>query len=95
MRKLSERLLKVEEIALSVGVSVYTINIWYKWKRSNPDNDLSKLLPDYIQEGARQTRYWKQSDVWKLLEFRKHITRGRNGVLGSITQKYTKKRRTN
>lgn len=87
----NERLLKVEEVAVTLGCAVNTINNWYMWKRVNPEHELAKLLPDYIQKGSRQTRYWKESDIWKLIEFRSKLPKGRNGVLGAITQKYLKK----
>lgn len=86
-----EKLLKAEEVALLIGSSVRSIDIWYRWKREDPDHELAKLLPDYIQEGSRQTRYWKNSDVWKLIKFKQSLPHGRNGILGKITQKYTKK----
>ena len=88
---MAERLLKIEELALLVGVSTQTINIWYRWKRQNPDNPLATLLPDYIQSGVRQTRQWKQSDVWSLVNFRNSIPKGRNGIMGEITQRQKKK----
>ena len=87
-----ERLLKVEEVAILIGSSGKTINNWYWFKRENPKNEYVKLLPDFIQYGPRQTRYWKESDVWKLLEFKKTIPQGRNGIMGSVTQKYYHKK---
>lgn len=87
---MSERLLKIEEVALMIGVSVQTINIWYRWARNNEDNEYAQLLPEYTQTGPRQTRYWTQSDVWKLIEFNKAIPRGRNGVMGDVTQRRIK-----
>ena len=86
-----ERKLKIEEVALLVGVSTQTINIWYRWKRCNLDNPLASLLPEYEQHGARQTRQWKQSDVWSLVNFRNSIPKGRNGIMGEITQRQKKK----
>ena len=87
---MAERLLKIEEVALLVGVSTQTINIWYRWAKNNPDNDLASYLPKYTQSGSRQTRYWTQSDVWKLIEFSKAIPKGRNGIMGDVTQRRTK-----
>ena len=87
---MAERLLKIEEVALLVGVSTQTLNIWYRWAKSNPDSELVAYLPKYTQSGARQTRYWTQSDVWKLIEFSKAIPKGRNGIMGDITQRRTK-----
>lgn len=74
--------IKIEELAMRIDSSVQTINNWYKWKRENPDNELASLLPDYIQEGNRQTRYWDYNDVWKFIEFKQSIVHGRNGVMG-------------
>ena len=86
-----ERRIKVEELALSVGVSVKTINNWYAFKQAEPDHELSKLLPDFEQDHARGTRTWKFSDIWKVKAFKERIPIGRNGAMGSITQKYVKK----
>lgn len=91
-----ERLLKIEEVAILIGSSVQTINMWYRFKRSEPENEYAKMLPDYIQKGGlRSTRYWTQKDIYKLIEFKQSIPLGRNGVLGTITQKYVKRRRKN
>lgn len=87
---MAERQLKIEEVALMLGVSIQTINIWYKWARENPDNKYASLLPAYVQSGKRQTRYWKQSDIWKLIEFNKVIPRGRSGIMGNVTQRRKK-----
>lgn len=83
-----ERLLKLEEVAILIGSSGKSINNWYWFKRENPDNEYAKMLPDYIQESPRQTRYWKESDIWRLIEFKQAIPQGRNGIMGSVTQKY-------
>lgn len=80
-------LIKIEELALLVGVSTKTINYWYWYKKAYPDDKYAKLLPDYIQEGPRRTRYWKREDVWAVIEFRKSIPKGRAGVMGEITHK--------
>ena len=87
----TEKMLKLEEVAILIGSSGKSINNWYWFKRENPDNEYAKMLPDYVQEGARQTRYWKQSDIWKLIKFKQSIPMGKNGVMGSITQKYYRK----
>lgn len=82
--------LKIYEVAMLVGVSYRTIENWYMWKRKNPKHKLAKLIPDFQQDGERQTRYWKQSDIPKLIEFKNSIPHGRNGILGDVTQKYGK-----
>ena len=82
---------KAVEVALLLDISVPTLNNWYVFKRDNPDNEMAKLLPDPIQKSNRQTRYWTQSDIAKLIEFKSKIVWGRNGFMGSVTQRYTKK----
>ena len=88
-----ERLLNLNEVALLVGVSVETVNSWYRWKRLHPDHELVKLIPDFTRKGNRNTRYWKQSDAWKLIEFKSSIPQGRNGIMGDVTQKYYRKKK--
>lgn len=95
MPNTNDTLLKLEEVAILVGVSFKTINTWYAFKRTHPDNEYAQLLPDYIQAGNRQKRFWKKSDIWKLIKFRQSIPKGRNGVLGDITQKYYRKQKEN
>ena len=84
---MSERQLRIEEVALLVGCSTQTINNWYRWKKLHPDHELAKLLPDYVQIGPRQMRYWDKSAIWSLTEFKNTIPHGKNGILGDITQR--------
>lgn len=85
--------LTVQEVAVAIGSSVQTINGWYRWKNLHPEHELAKLLPDYHrQEGGRRTRFWNQSDVWKLIQFKKSIPQGRLGIMGDVTQKYVTKK---
>lgn len=86
-----EKLLNINELVLVVGASYNTINSWYKFKKENPDNEYAKMLPDYIQENSKSARLWKNEDVWKLIQFKQNVPKGRNGVMGSITQKYIHK----
>lgn len=87
--------LSVAELAVAIGSSVPTISSWYRWKRENPDNDYAKLLPDFVRCGAHRARYWNISDIPRLIEFRNSIPQGRNGIMGSVTQKYCKNSRWN
>lgn len=78
--------LNVAEVAVLTGKSIQTINLWYKWKKDNPEHELAKLLPDYIQESERQKRKWRREDVWKIIEFDKSIKKGgRNGLFAKYT----------
>lgn len=82
-----EGYIKIEELAMRIDSSVQTINNWYKWKRENPEHELASLLPDYTQEGNRQTRFWNVKDIWKLIEFKTAIVHGRNGIMGQSRRK--------
>lgn len=86
--------LKVDKLAMLVGVSVRTINNWYWFKNANPNNEYAKMLPDYkIDKKNRGSRVWDSDDVEKLIDFKSKIPHGRNGVLGDITQRYERKRK--
>lgn len=85
--------LKIEEVAVKLGVSVKTINNWYWFKRTNPEVEEVKLLPEYIQEGARQTRFWDEDDLDKFVQFKDSVKHGRSGFMGSVTQKYIRTRK--
>jgi len=89
---MAEKLLNVSEVSLLVGSSIQTIASWYRWKDLNPEHPLALLIPEYTRIGNRRTRYWQRDDVWKLIEFKNSIPQGRNGIMGSVTQKYVKKK---
>ncbi len=86
-----DKRLAVAELAVAIGSSVPTISSWYRWKRENPENEYAKLLPDFFRGGAHRTRYWHESDIPGILEFKNSIPQGRNGIMGSVTQRYLKK----
>lgn len=86
-----DKLLNVQEMAVLINSSVQTVSSWYRWKRLHPEHELAQLLPDFERHGAHRARYWHYSDVWKLLEFKKSLPQGRNGIMGEVTQKYVKK----
>lgn len=86
------KLLTIEEVAVSVGVSVQTLNIWYRWAKQNPEHERAKMLPAPIQAKPRQIRFWEPQDVLKLIKFKDTVKTGRTGIMGEITQKYVKKK---
>lgn len=90
-----EELLNVQAVAVLIESSVPTISSWYRWKRAYPNNEYAQMLPDFERHGAHRARYWKYSDIPKLLAFKEAIPQGRNGVMGSITQAYARKSKWN
>lgn len=91
------KLLRAEEVALLTGITTKTLSFWYKWKETEKAKanypEFIELLPPYIQKSNRGTRYWKESDLWKLIEFKSKIPQGKNGIMGNVTQKYAKNRK--
>ena len=81
-----KKLLNANEVAVTVGISIQTLNNWYRWKKINPKHELAKLLPKYQQVKGRSARLWQIEDMPKLVEFKQSIPHGRNGILGEITQ---------
>lgn len=84
-------MLSKEEVAVSVGVSTQTLYNWYRFKKNNPDSEYSKMLPDYIVAGNKYQRLWNKDDINKLIRFKNAIPKGRNGVMGDVTQMYVRK----
>ena len=80
-----DNLIRIEELAMLIGVSTKTIRTWYRFKRENPDDEYAKLLPEPILSGCLQ---WNREDVWKVIEFKQKLPRGRTGRMGSVTQIY-------
>lgn len=90
---MNETNLKIEEVAVAIGVSMHTVENWYTFKRMHPEHEFAQMLPDFIQEGPRQTRYWKRSSIPELLKFKSIVPKGRNGFLGDVTQAWYRKKR--
>lgn len=87
---MSRTLLRIEEVAVMCGVSVQTINNWYRYKRENPNSEYAQLLPEYECMGEHNQRFWDKSDINALLAFQSKMPRGCKGVMGSVTQRYVK-----
>lgn len=84
--------LKAEEVAALIGISTQTLNLWYKFKRENPEDELAQMLPAYHQQGKTGTRYWNRYDLWCLYQFKNNVKQGCRGFMGSVTQRYVKKK---
>ena len=88
---MARTLLKIEEVAVLCGVSVQTINNWYRFKRENPTNEYARLLPDYETIGGHGQRFWDKSDVNSLVSFKDRMPKGCKGVMGKKKKKYVKR----
>ena len=87
---MARTLLRIEEVAVLCGVSVQTVNNWYKFKRENPNNEYARLLPNFECIGGRNQRFWDKSDISALISFKDKMPKGCKGVMGSVTQRYVK-----
>jgi hypothetical protein len=87
--------LRIEEVALLVGCSVKSVNNWYWFKNLHPEHEYAKMLPEFTRDGPHGTRLWRREDMWKLIEFKQRLPKGRYGILGDITQKYYRKAKQN
>ena len=84
--------LRIEEVAMIIGVSVQTLERWYKFKREHPDSETAQKIPDYrcvVTAGARQTRVWSQEAVFALSQFKLTRKLGRTGEMGKYGGKGT------
>ena len=92
-----EKLYTANEVAFYVGVVVPTLNRWYLFKKENPENELVQYIPDYIKlsDNEKAQRYWREGDIFRLMEYKDKIIIGRNGVMGSVTQRYQQRRNKN
>lgn len=83
-------LMTASEVAVAVGISIYTLNNWYKWDSIATKEERSEMpeLPKFIQEQPRQPRYWESKDIWKLIEFKANVKKGRAGKMGKVSGMY-------
>lgn len=83
--------MKIEEVAMRIGISVQTLNRWYKFKRTNPDTEIARKIPEYalVKTDSGKVRLWTEDDVWKLLEFKQAMKIGRSGKMGRFGGKGT------
>ena len=82
--------LTAAQVVVILGISENTLNFWYRFKREHPENEIAQLLPDYTKESEKSKRYWKRSDLDKLVRFQQALPKGRSGIMGGITQRYKK-----
>ena len=90
---MEEKRITVAELAVLLDCSVHSIDNWYMWKRKNPNHPLAAMLPDFEKDPITGARYWKQSDAWRIDEFHRALPRGRNGIMGDVTQRTYRKHR--
>lgn len=86
--------LTASEVAVELGVSVYTVKRWYKWYEAEDVNKLNELtkegmpgLPKYETMGATKWKIWNKDDIEQLKAFRDWMPHTKNGVMGGLNKK--------
>ena len=89
-----EQLLTASKVANALDISVKTLTTWYKWYNDPEEVKPADMpyLPDYEQKNQYAPRYWRKSDLKQIKKFKAWLPRGRNGVMGNLTNQYTKKK---
>lgn len=72
-----------------IEVSVPTIKRWYQWYE-NDDYVKPKglVLPKYYHKDNRGTKFFKASDIQKLIEFRIDLNNKYRGAMGEFNAYY-------
>ena len=89
--------MRIEEVAMIIGVSVQTLERWYKFKKEHPESDVAQEIPDYKVAstlGSRRTRLWTQEAVFSLMQFKTERKLGRTGKMGKYGGKGTHGKKT-
>lgn len=92
---MEHRLMRIEEVAMVLDCNQITLERWYRFKRENPEHEMSKKLPDFMYGmniKNRPVRLWKSTDIPKLKEFQDSVVKGTKGFMGSVSNLYLKKK---
>lgn len=90
--KSEEYTLSINKISQLLDISQNTIGNWYKWYNKNKSEKIPEL-PSYYQKGVKGQRFWKESDIPKLIVFRDWVPKGRGGLMGDLNCKYYRRKK--
>ena len=83
--------LTASQVAAKVGVTAYTIKRWYDCIEKAPMDYLQKLvkegmpvLPKFETVGSMGWRYWEESDIPALIEFKNWVPKTKNGIFKKL-----------
>lgn len=86
---MNEILLTATKVIQQLDISARTLDSWYKFYNGSYEKpEGMPKLPPYIQERPRGPRFWKQSDMTALKEFKEWVPKGRGGVMGRVNEQY-------
>lgn len=79
--------LTINQVAVKVGKTSYTIKRWYSWYEKLSPEELESYkkqgmpeLPKYETVGPTQWRYWEEEDIRQIKKFSKWVPRTKGGV---------------
>lgn len=82
MSDMKDNYITIGEVAKKIGRGVVTIKNWYEWAEKN---DRLDMLPEMRRDlDARGTRYFREADIPKLIEFRDSI---KYGMMADVNRK--------
>lgn len=76
-------LYKKDVVCVLLGISDRTLINWYAFKSKYPDSEYAQLIPQPAQFEKRGTRYWTESDIVTLQQFKQIVPKGRLGLKNS------------
>lgn len=76
-------LYKKDVVCTLLGISDRTLINWYAFKSKYPDSEYAQLIPQPTQFEKRGTRYWTESDIVTLQQFKQIVPKGRLGLKNS------------
>lgn len=86
--------LTASQMAAEIGVSVYTLNRWYKWYNQVSKEKLDELkkkgmprLPQFELIGSTNWKYWDSGVIEQLKAFKEWMPHTRAGVMSDINKK--------
>ena len=78
-----------KDVCERLGISIYTLEAWYRWERMELIDDDSKkpYLPQPVKMENMKGRpqRWSLSMINILRDYQSGIIRGRNGIYGKYT----------
>lgn len=76
-------LYKKDVVCALLEISDRTLINWYAFKSKYPDSEYAQLIPQPAQFEKRGTRYWTESDIVTLQQFKQIVPKGRLGLKNS------------
>lgn len=91
---MTKTLLSINQVAVRVGKTAYTIKRWYNWYEKLTLEELEEYkkdgmpeLPNYTALGPTKWRYWAEEDIPKLKKFSKWVPHTKSGVMANKKDK--------